>query len=133
MAVTEPPDRSLGIICDNSDYQLSQSNGLTHCLTRGQSIGLAITAETSLLSLLAVLLLFAYIVVRFVRAASRNVLRLIFYGQRNMIIGSIRSGKGERLIKGPADVYMVRPFSLQALCVSDLMVYHDSSHCCAPI
>jgi hypothetical protein len=32
-----------------------------------------------------------------------------------MIIGRMRSGKGERLIKGPADVYMVRPFSLAGL------------------
>jgi hypothetical protein len=55
-AILSAASGSAGISCDDIE-------GQTHCLSRGQSIGLAVAAEASFLSLVAVLILFAYIVV----------------------------------------------------------------------
>jgi hypothetical protein len=92
------------VICDNLDWSEAFGTGLIHCLTRGQSIGLSFTTEAAFLSLLAVVLLFSYIVVRF---SPGSTARALISNQRNMIIRGLHCKKGERVIKGPADVYMV--------------------------
>ncbi|KAF7376476.1 hypothetical protein MSAN_00063300 [Mycena sanguinolenta] len=44
-----------GVVCNAEDYAHSLTNQSIHCLTRGESIGLTITAESGLISLCSVL------------------------------------------------------------------------------
>lgn len=62
------PGPSLGVVCNAAEWRISESsyNALRptlHCLTRRQSIALIITTEASFASMLAVLIVFALIVV----------------------------------------------------------------------
>ncbi|TFK44243.1 hypothetical protein BDQ12DRAFT_7840 [Crucibulum laeve] len=64
-----------GIICTSEQYARQRESGEIHCLTRGQSIGLTIVAQTGLLSLLAVLYVFWIIllnIIQHIRYAPRN-------------------------------------------------------------
>lgn len=58
---TAIPTRS-GIICTPEEYAASLSNLLTRCLTRADSIGLTLTSQAGLLSLVAVLFVFIIII-----------------------------------------------------------------------
>ena len=56
-----------GSVCTPHEEALAHSGTNLHCLTRGQSIGLALTAESGFISLVAVLGVF------FLIAVSRGV------------------------------------------------------------
>jgi len=78
-----------GTVCNAQQYQqslLTDPHPTISCLTHGQTIGLALTAEASFLSLAAVIVIFVLI--------GRNVLR---YGVWN-------------LLRVPADIYMLSLF-----------------------
>ncbi|KAH9176403.1 hypothetical protein EDB89DRAFT_1846396 [Lactarius sanguifluus] len=90
-----------GTVCNAEQYrQSNDTNPAITCLTHGQSIGLALTAEASFLSLVAVIIVLILI--------GRNVLR---YRR------ALPSG-GWKLLRVPADIYMLSLFVydiLQAL------------------
>ncbi|KAJ7320898.1 hypothetical protein DFH08DRAFT_789112 [Mycena albidolilacea] len=66
MSEQAPPP---GVVCNAEEYARSLTDPAIHCLTRGQSIGLTVTAESGLVSLVAVLGVFILIV----RNAIRHV------------------------------------------------------------
>lgn len=86
-----------GIVCTLEEYlqsRVSDQNPYPSitCLTRGQSIGVALTVESALISLLAVSFLFLLII--------RNVFRSF-----------VRDPTGNwRLLNGPMDIYMMSLF-----------------------
>ncbi|KAJ6521955.1 hypothetical protein DFH09DRAFT_212956 [Mycena vulgaris] len=87
-----------GVICSSEEWARSLSDPAIHCLTRGQSIGLTVTAESGLISLVAVLGVFCLII-------------------RNGIRHVRRTGKWS-LVQEPMDVLMLSLFVadlLQAL------------------
>jgi len=87
-----------GIICTPEEIALSRNPHPTiHCLTRGESIGLALSAESGFISLVAVTILFLLII--------RNVYRHWKYSP---------SGQW-RLLQEPTDIYMLSLF------ISDLI------------
>ncbi|KAI9442154.1 hypothetical protein H4582DRAFT_2072711 [Lactarius indigo] len=103
-----------GTVCNERQYQqslLTVPHRTISCLTHGQSIGLALTAEASFLSLAAVIVVLVLIV--------RNVLRY----RRALPNG------GWKLLQVPADVYMLSLFVydiLQALGgILDVRWAHD--------
>ncbi|KAH9025443.1 hypothetical protein EDB85DRAFT_2075039 [Lactarius pseudohatsudake] len=82
-----------GTVCNAEQYRLSNdTNPTITCLTHGQSIGLALTAEASFLSLAAVIIVLVLI--------GRNVLRY----RRALPNG------GWKLLRVPADIYMLSLF-----------------------
>lgn len=57
-------DSAHGVICTADELLLAKnSNGTVVCLTRGQSIGLAFTAEAGVISMVAVVVIFMLIFV----------------------------------------------------------------------
>ncbi|KAF8274449.1 hypothetical protein EI94DRAFT_1713454 [Lactarius quietus] len=95
-----------GTVCTKDQYQSStnvypnETNPSITCLTHGQSIGLTVVAEASLLSIIAVIFIFVLI--------GRNMLRYRT---------ALPKG-GWKLLKSPADIYMLSLFVydlLQAL------------------
>ncbi|KAJ7105417.1 hypothetical protein C8R43DRAFT_1046810 [Mycena crocata] len=98
-----------GIVCDSDEYARSLIDPAIHCLTRGQSIGLTITAESGLISLVAVLGVFILII-------------------RNGIRHVRRTGKWA-LVQEPMDVLMLSLFVadlIQAVgAVMDVHWVHD--------
>jgi len=91
------PDSVNGTVCDAQQYQQSLSS-LTSldpsitCLTRGQSIGLALTAEASFISLVSIVIIFILIV--------RNVIRH----------QSAFPKRDWKLLRVPPDIYMLSLF-----------------------
>ncbi|KAJ7045895.1 hypothetical protein C8F04DRAFT_1227946 [Mycena alexandri] len=79
-----------GVVCTLEEYSRSLSDPSIHCLTRGQSIGLTVTAESGLISLVAVLGVFTLII-------------------RNGIRHVRRTGKWY-LVRQPMDVLMLSLF-----------------------
>ncbi|KAJ7693375.1 hypothetical protein B0H17DRAFT_1059942 [Mycena rosella] len=79
-----------GIVCTSEQYNRSLADAGLHCLTRGQSIGLTVTAESGLISLVAVLGVFILII--------RNGFRHVR-----------RTGKWY-LVQEPMDVFMLSLF-----------------------
>ncbi|EIN05337.1 hypothetical protein PUNSTDRAFT_145817 [Punctularia strigosozonata HHB-11173 SS5] len=80
-------DPRLGTFCDADELALSDTKGpdvRIHCLTRGQAIGVSLSAESGFISFIALLVL-AFLVVR-------NRLR------------------GRRIVKAPLDVHMLHLF-----------------------
>ena len=63
MAQTATMSRWNGTICTPEEQALADSGTSLYCLTRGQSIGLAFTAESGFISLVAVLGVFVLVVV----------------------------------------------------------------------
>ncbi|KAI9463567.1 hypothetical protein BJY52DRAFT_921209 [Lactarius psammicola] len=103
-----------GTVCNAQQYQqslLTNPHRTISCLTQGQSIGLALTAGASLLSLAAVVVIFVLI--------GRNVLHY----KRALPNG------GWKLLQVPADVYMLSLFVydiLQAMGgILDIRWAHD--------
>ncbi|KAH9061349.1 hypothetical protein EDB87DRAFT_1560305 [Lactarius vividus] len=106
-----------GTVCNAEQYQRSIYNITTNprptitCLTHGQSIGLALTAEASFLSLAAVIIALALTV--------RNVLR---YRRAH-------PNGGRKLLRVPSDIYLLSLFGydiLQALGgILDVRWAHD--------
>jgi hypothetical protein len=90
-----------GTVCNEQQYDLWQNQPDLHpnitCLTHGQSIGLALTAESSFISFAAVMVVFVMI--------GRNVLRY----RRALPRG------GWKLLRTPADVYMLSLFVFDIL------------------
>jgi len=92
-----------GTVCTEDQYQSStnvypnENNPSITCLTHGQSIGLTVVAESSLLSIVAVIFIFVLI--------GRNVLRY----RRALPRG------GWNLLQGPADIYMLSLFVYDVL------------------
>ncbi|KAI0040915.1 hypothetical protein FA95DRAFT_1646065 [Auriscalpium vulgare] len=91
-----------GIVCTPEEYALSIVTAenpypQVRCLTRGQSIGLALTAESGFISLAAVLLLFGLVI--------RNVVRY----SKLYPLGDWR------LLQVPMDIYMLSLFSLDLI------------------
>jgi len=98
---TAIPTRS-GIICTPEEYAASlQSNSLTYCLTRADSIGLTVNSQAGLLSLVAVLYVFIIII-------------------RNAIYRSRRASTRKwQIFQEPMDILMLSLFiadALQAIC-----------------
>jgi len=96
------PDGVYGTVCNADQYEQSQvSRGSNSpwitCLTHGQSIGLALTAESSFISLASVLVIYILI--------CRNVL---WYRKKF-------PGGNWKLFRGPPDVYMFTLFSFDIL------------------
>ncbi|KAJ7282868.1 hypothetical protein C8J57DRAFT_53677 [Mycena rebaudengoi] len=79
-----------GIICSLDEYSRSLTDPSIHCLTRGQSIGLTVTTEAGLISLVAVLGVLTFI--------NRNAIRHIR-----------RTGKWS-IVQAPMDVFMLSLF-----------------------
>ncbi|KAJ6594294.1 hypothetical protein B0H19DRAFT_1094861 [Mycena capillaripes] len=70
MSALVPP----GVVCTAEEYARSVSDPSIYCLTRGQSIGLTVTAESGLISLVAVLGVFSLII--------RNALRHVHHTKK---------------------------------------------------
>ncbi|KAN0129789.1 hypothetical protein V8E53_012454 [Lactarius tabidus] len=92
-------DRVYGTLCNAQQYEQSllTDHPTISCLSHGQTIGLALTAEASFISLAAVIVVFILI--------WRNVLRY----RRALPNG------GWKLLRVPADVYMLSLFSYDIL------------------
>ncbi|KAI0051934.1 hypothetical protein FA95DRAFT_107315 [Auriscalpium vulgare] len=91
-----------GIVCTPEEYALSlvtpeNPHPQIHCLTRGQSIGLALAAESGFISFAAVLLLFGLVI--------RNVVRY----------SKLYSLGDWRLLQVPMDIYMLSLLSLDLI------------------
>ncbi|KAK0195075.1 hypothetical protein F5146DRAFT_1109451 [Armillaria mellea] len=82
----------LGIICTPEEYARQASDPSLHCLTRGQSIGLTIVAESGFVSLFAVLFVFGII--------SRNALHHV----------RKKAVKDWDFLQEPMDVFMLSLF-----------------------
>ncbi|KII92419.1 hypothetical protein PLICRDRAFT_89020 [Plicaturopsis crispa FD-325 SS-3] len=91
------PDLTLygGVVCKWDEFQISRSSpdAPLHCLTRGESIGLTLTAEASIISAIAVLIVLSLIIRNYV-----HHLRLYPRGKW-------------RLIQEPMDLYMLSLFA----------------------
>jgi len=107
------PSSVNGTVCDAQQYQQSLSS-LTSldpsitCLTHGQSIGLALTAEASFISLISVVMIFILIVVCLtpVHVASR-----FNPAQRNIVRHKNASPMHDwKLLRVPPDIYMLSLF-----------------------
>ncbi|KAJ7141392.1 hypothetical protein C8R44DRAFT_763319 [Mycena epipterygia] len=61
-----------GVVCTAAEYTRSLSDPSIYCLTRGQSIGLTVTAESGLISLIAVLGVFILIIRNGIRHVRRT-------------------------------------------------------------
>ncbi|KAI0058574.1 hypothetical protein BV25DRAFT_1840948 [Artomyces pyxidatus] len=90
---------SSATVCTPEEYALSLPSAGNpdppiYCLSRGQSIGLALTAESGFISVAAVLLLFLLLV--------RNVVRY----------NRLAPGGNWRLLKEPTDIYMLSLFCM---------------------
>jgi len=86
-----------GTVCNAQQYQQSLSsltslNPSITCLTHGQSIGLALTAEASFISLVSVMIIFVLIVRNIVRHKNASPMR------------------GWKLLRVPPDIYMLSLF-----------------------
>lgn len=81
-----------GIICTPEEYSRSLNDSSIHCLTRGQSIGLTLAAESGFVSLVAVLWVFVIIF--------RNVARHIRHAP---------PGK-YHMVQEPMDIFMLSLF-----------------------
>jgi len=90
-----PPDDDgvHGTVCNAQQYQqslLNDPHNIT-CLTHGQSIGLTLTAETSFVSLIAVIVVFVLI------GVCPNAVSLVLFH-----LDKIREEKYSTLQKGPS-------------------------------
>ncbi|KAK0213163.1 hypothetical protein DFS33DRAFT_101077 [Desarmillaria ectypa] len=81
-----------GIICTPEEYARQASDASLHCLTRGQSIGLTIVAESGFVSLFAVLFVF------------RIIFRNALYHVRKKAV------KDWNFLQEPMDVFMLSLF-----------------------
>jgi hypothetical protein len=96
-----------GTVCNAQQYQQSLlTNPTISCLTQGQSIGLALTAEASFLSLAAVIVIFVLIGVCPTTSAVTYLSSLTRTVQRRWVLPN-----GDRkLLHTPADIYMLSLF-----------------------
>ncbi|KAH9953521.1 hypothetical protein BC827DRAFT_129599 [Russula dissimulans] len=93
-----------GTVCNADQYSQSLTSHNSRspwisCLTHGESIGLALTAESSFISLASVLVIFILI--------CRNVL---WYRKNSLLVGG-----DWKLFRGPSDIYMFTLFSFDIL------------------
>ncbi|KAF7357718.1 hypothetical protein MVEN_00817700 [Mycena venus] len=85
MSVLVPP----GVVCNAEEYNRSLTDASIHCLTRGQSIGLTVTAESGLISLVAVLGVFMLIIRNAVRHFRLTRTRPLLHTPTDVLILSL--------------------------------------------
>ncbi|KAH9978630.1 hypothetical protein BGW80DRAFT_1442629 [Lactifluus volemus] len=88
-----------GTVCSAQEYEesLSSPNPSLTCLTHGQSIGLTIVAETSLLSIVCVMVIF------------------VLYGRNILRYRKALPDGGWRWLQTPADIYLITLFFFDIL------------------
>ena len=78
-----------------------------YCLNRGDSIGLALTSESGFISLVAVMVIFGFVVVSTLSPHTRKTKLTAMY-QKKLVLGI-------KLVQNPVDIYMLSLFTFDLI------------------